>query len=218
MSKPSISNPEIWSRIDKFDLKNLGEGTFFEKLVNDNRWSHRFTRRAIKEYKKFIYLAVVSKATVAPSKIVDKVWHLHLSYTHDYWDNFCPKILGKSIHHNPSKRNSVAKVEDKINFQATMQLYQKEFGKFPPKMIWNCRLRSRIKLIHWCNCILLFVLGFINVIPLDFVVPVIVILSAVYSFIMGSGFEGWGGDDNLFDFTDCGSCSSSDGCSSCGGD
>ena len=36
-----------------------------------------------------------------PSDEVDQVWHLHLTHTRDYWQRFCPKVLGRELHHEP---------------------------------------------------------------------------------------------------------------------
>jgi hypothetical protein len=37
----------------------------------------------------------ISTHIVTPSEQVDQVWHLHLTYTRSYWDEFCPNVLGQ---------------------------------------------------------------------------------------------------------------------------
>ena len=42
--------------------------------------------RWIVEYIKFIVLSTLSKSELFPSDIVDRVWHLHMTYTTHYRD------------------------------------------------------------------------------------------------------------------------------------
>jgi hypothetical protein len=41
-----------------------------------NGWSRPFALRAIEEYRKFVFLALVADHQVTPSDQVDQVWHL----------------------------------------------------------------------------------------------------------------------------------------------
>ncbi|MEM9510757.1 MAG: hypothetical protein AAGA16_24325, partial [Cyanobacteria bacterium P01_E01_bin.35] len=109
---------------------------FSAKLSWEYRWTGIFTYRAIQEYKKFIFLAMVADHTVSPSTIVDRVWHLHLLYTHSYWDEFCGKVLRKPLHHNPSLGSRQEGFEYRYQYQQTLRSYQTYFG-IPPSDIWN---------------------------------------------------------------------------------
>lgn len=71
--------------------------------MKENGWSHRYAQRVMEEYKRFTFLAVVAGHPVSPSDPVDQVWHLHLSYTRSYWQDFCPNILQTPLHHEPSR-------------------------------------------------------------------------------------------------------------------
>ena len=37
-----------------------------------------------------------------PSRIVDKVWHMHLTYTQAYNEGLCKRTLGRPLDHTPS--------------------------------------------------------------------------------------------------------------------
>lgn len=92
---------ELWKRIENFELeKEDEEFGFLTKLSYENSWSVQFTEDAVYEYKKFMFLAAVSNTMVSPSKIIDIVWHQHLTYSKSY-EEFCA-ILGKKIKHIPS--------------------------------------------------------------------------------------------------------------------
>ena len=90
---------ELYRRIQAFSLDQPNtQLSFSKRLARDNSWSTDYASRVIEEYKKFVLLAVVAGHPVTPSDQVDQVWHLHLSYTRSYWEEFCPKILQTTLH------------------------------------------------------------------------------------------------------------------------
>ena len=109
---------------------------FSKKLAKENKWTHTYTQLAIEEYKKFVFLGVVADHTVSPSDIIDRVWHLHLIYTQSYWQDFCPNVLGKPFHHNPSRGGRLEKEKYTELYQKTLISYQAFFGEKPPSNIW----------------------------------------------------------------------------------
>lgn len=121
---------ELWSKILDFPLdEETGEYTFSIRLANENQWTLWFTRNAILEYKKFMYLAACAEAMVSPSEIVDKVWHQHLIYTESY-SAFCV-VLGKEIKHVPSSHDPQKATKFAEAMVLTQQLYKKHFGELP---------------------------------------------------------------------------------------
>src|SRR6185369_5745851 len=94
----------LWEKIAAFDLDDpISEYGFSTRLAAENFWTQDFTRKAILEYKKFMYLAGTSSFMVSPSEIVDTVWHQHLIFTKSYAD-LCD-LIGKAIQHIPSTHN-----------------------------------------------------------------------------------------------------------------
>jgi hypothetical protein len=80
---------ELYKRIQAFALDRPdSQLSFSQRLAKDNGWSLGYTQRAIEEYKKFIFLAVAAGHPVTPSDQIDQVWHLHLTYTRLYWQEF----------------------------------------------------------------------------------------------------------------------------------
>ena len=95
---------DLYRRIQKFSVDKPGSDfPFSRRLSQENGWTVEYTHRVIEEYKKFAFLAVAAGHPVAPSDQVDQAWHLHLVYTHSYWDEFCSKVLQKSFHHEPAE-------------------------------------------------------------------------------------------------------------------
>jgi len=123
---------ETWNRIEAFEIDEPGvPAPFSVRLAKEQGWTQGYTLRAIREYKRFAFLSTVSASPITPSKVVDEVWHLHLIYTRNYWEDFCGKALGKRLHHQPGN----GREEDESRFQRqyaeTLELYRSFFGQEP---------------------------------------------------------------------------------------
>ncbi|WP_107669050.1 hypothetical protein [Cyanothece sp. BG0011] len=138
----SSSQQELYDRIQAFSLDEGNEKySYTQRLMRENNWNLDYTKRVIQEYKKFIFLAVISSASLTPSKIIDKAWHLHLIYTDSYWNQFCPHILGCSLHHYPSHGGEEELEKYHHDYQKTIAIYQEYFGYLPPDDIWCYQTR-----------------------------------------------------------------------------
>lgn len=104
-------------------------GLFFNKLKDEYNWKSEQANNAILEYQKFLLIVKKYGANQTPSKLVDKVWHIHLLFTKDYWENLCPNYLGFNLHHIPSETDSESKVKDLENYKNTMEHYKLLFGE-----------------------------------------------------------------------------------------
>ena len=128
---------DLWARIRGFPIDDPDAVIkFSDKLAMENNWSAGFTRRAIEEYKRFIFLCSISPTGASPSEVVDEVWHLHLTYTRNYWNEFCRQTIGKEIHHHPSKGGASEKERFQNWYKETIELYRDVFGESPPIDIW----------------------------------------------------------------------------------
>lgn len=131
------SNSDLWQRIQGFGLDISGDAyPFSARLARENHWSPEETLDAIEEYRKFIYLICVSPLPLTPSEVVDQVWHLHLLYTRSYWTDFCEGVLGRPIHHEPTKGGREQVVQFEEQYAQTLSLYEDEFGSEPPARFW----------------------------------------------------------------------------------
>jgi len=129
---------ELYQRIQAFSIDDPDAAyPFRKKLASENGWSESFTQQAIQEYKKFVFLAVACEHEVSPSDVIDRVWHLHLIYTESYWGEFCPNVLGISLHHNPSKGGLSEQEKYSGLFYETLESYQAFFGEIPPPDFWQ---------------------------------------------------------------------------------
>lgn len=136
MNKPA-QQQELWEKIRQFNFDAPSSAfPFSKKLAKENNWSPLFTRRAIEEYRKFIFLCCISPGGASPSVVVDEVWHLHLTYTDNYWNSFCRQTLQQEIHHHPSKGGATEKLKHTNWYEDTLMLYWVTFGIRPPSDIW----------------------------------------------------------------------------------
>ncbi|MFT3979719.1 MAG: hypothetical protein QM687_04560 [Ferruginibacter sp.] len=120
----------LWENILAFDLDDpQGEYGFSIRLANENYWTKNFTSQAILEYKKFMYLAAASDQMVAPSPVVDTVWHQHLIFTQSY-SAFCG-LIGKQVQHIPSTHNKEDFQKFRLAKERAKKEYEEVFGKQP---------------------------------------------------------------------------------------
>ena len=131
------TNPELLARIESFALDTPGVIlNFSARLARENGWSAQRAANVVREYRRFLYLAMVAGHPVTPSEDVDQAWHLHMIYTRSYWTELCGTVLGQPLHHDPTTGGSAegAKFEDW--YGKTLQSYTREFGSPPPEEIW----------------------------------------------------------------------------------
>ncbi|MEP3422139.1 MAG: hypothetical protein ABJN35_10430 [Erythrobacter sp.] len=127
----------LWDRLSRYEIGPQGASlSFAARLARENRWSDEHTELVIEEYKRFCYLAMTAGREVTPSDAVDQVWHLHLTYSRDYWQEFCPNILGADLHHGPTAGGSVEKSRYYDQYAETLAAYEAAFDASPPPDIW----------------------------------------------------------------------------------
>lgn len=127
---------ELWQHISEYQLDHSqAVFPFSARLARDNGWTRAFAHRVIEEYKKFVYLAMVADHEVTPSDEVDQAWHLHMTYTRDYWGSFT-EMLGRPLHHGPTRGGQLENHRYAENYAATLRTYQDEFASLPPAALW----------------------------------------------------------------------------------
>jgi hypothetical protein len=99
-----LPDDNLWTRIEQFELDEPDAGfPFSARLAKETGWTYPHTQRVIEEYRRFVYLACVAGHPVSPADEVDEVWHLHLTYTESYWGRFCPQVIDRPLHHQPTR-------------------------------------------------------------------------------------------------------------------
>jgi hypothetical protein len=133
----NLEQAAFYQRLQVFSLDHPDAHlSFSRRLARDNNWSLPYANRVIEEYKKFAFLAVVAGHPVTPSDQVDQVWHLHLLYTHSYWEVFCPQVLQTPLHHGPTQGGNQERHKFTNWYEQTLASYNQFFGA-PPADIWS---------------------------------------------------------------------------------
>jgi hypothetical protein len=131
------SDITLWNSIKAFRFdEDEVTFTFGERLARENQWTADFAKRAIEEYRKFLFLCCVSAQQITPSDVIDQVWHLHLTYTRSYWKRLCGEVLRKELHHNPTKGGREERDKFDSCYTRTFSLYENYFGSRPPAEMW----------------------------------------------------------------------------------
>ncbi|MEO5322435.1 hypothetical protein PV773_03835 [Mesorhizobium sp. CC13] len=132
-----LTNPELWNKIASYNFDDpLAEAPFSARLALENSWTAWRAKTVVDEYRRFIYLVCVSDELLSPSPEIDKAWHLHLTYTKDYWKRFCGETLGREVHHYPSSGPTDSQGSLREAYARTLSLLASEFGKEPVTAIW----------------------------------------------------------------------------------
>jgi len=121
----------LWRRISEHRFDHPGHRiTFSARLAREHGWTAAEALAAIEEYRRFCFLACVAGQVVVPSDSVDEVWHQHLTDTRDYWQTWCPIVLGTDLHHVPSRGGADQDRDHRSQYAHTLASYECWFG--PP--------------------------------------------------------------------------------------
>ena len=131
-----MQNPELWTHLKIHPLVPPEyEDAFVDKLMRAQGWTPAQAKGAIEEYRRFLYLTQVMESEATPSEPVDAVWHLHMTYTHAYWDDLCKGVLGRKLHHLPGA-DAAEMPRFRAQYAETRRRYEVEFGQEPPRLFW----------------------------------------------------------------------------------
>jgi uncharacterized protein (TIGR04222 family) len=126
----------LWQRLREFQIDDPAASfPFSDRLARENSWTRGYALRVAEEYKRFVFLAMVAGFEVTPSEDVDEAWHLHLTYTQSYWNGLCRDVLGKPLHHVPT-RGPIDASRHFEQYANTLASYAEWFGHSAPPDIW----------------------------------------------------------------------------------
>jgi hypothetical protein len=127
----------IWVALSRYEIGPEGAALgFAARLARENGWSAEKAGRVIEEYRRFCFLAATAGHEVTPSDAVDQAWHLHLTYSRDYWERFCPDVLGAPLHHGPTAGGKEARHHHFQCYAETLRSYERVFGEAAPADLW----------------------------------------------------------------------------------
>ncbi|HYE77596.1 MAG TPA: hypothetical protein VEI97_06395 [bacterium] len=132
-----VHQQALWERLQQFKFDDGNpQLSFVGRLARENGWSTVHAGRVVEEYKRFLFLAMAGGHMVTPSEAVDRAWHLHLTYTRNYWERLCGEVLEHPLHHEPTRGGAEESAKFKDLYTKTLASYRRLFGEEPPADIW----------------------------------------------------------------------------------
>lgn len=133
---PVLDRPALRAALSDMPIPPPEAETSFEAaLARRQGWSLGFAERVAFEYRRFLYLAATTDGELTPSKIVDEVWHLHLTFGRHYRQVLCDRILGRTFEHLPGTGDPEEEPRFRRQYEKTLRLYEQAFGQ-PPREFW----------------------------------------------------------------------------------
>ena len=133
----TVAQARLWNDLESIQLDDPRcQPPFTERLGQEHGWSAAFAARVVHEYRRFLLLAATDESLTVPSDAVDQAWHLHLVDTHAYWDQLCSSVIGKALHHTPSRGGDAELEHHQRGYEATLLRYRSVFDQDAPEDIW----------------------------------------------------------------------------------
>lgn len=136
----AISNSDIRDRLWDDPLALSTGETLVQTAMRSGRFSNTQAVTLVKEYRRFLYLAATQAEVVAPSPLIDEVWHRHIQDTEAYVEYFCPRVFGRLLHHRPGRPSA----KRDPAYGRTLELYSRIFDEEPNPLVWPSPRRIRL--------------------------------------------------------------------------
>ncbi len=158
LMKPTKKDRSLWHRLEGYSFHEYPlTRSLVDRLGEETGHSVDVCYILVEEYRRYMYLVGSTGETLAPSPIVDLVWQMHLEDHKAYFDDFCPRIIGRTIHHP----GDFPSYEDDPAYSRTLDYYAEEFGRaqvqfWPDPDFATVRMSS---ILFWISGILAIMLS-----------------------------------------------------------
>ena len=133
--KPTKSDRRLWHRLEGYSFHERPlTRSLVDRLVEETGHPVDVCYTLVEEYRRFMYLAGSSAENLSPSPIVDMVWRMHTEDERAYFEDFCPRILGRTIY-RPEGDAAPPPFQDDPDYIRTLEYYAEEFGR-PQVQYW----------------------------------------------------------------------------------
>ena len=117
-----------WAQVDTINLEGVAMRLALE-APEGQAWSKNQIKVGLHWYRRFLKLcAKYPELPLVPNGPIDEVWHTHVLDTRAY-DVACQAIFGEFLHHYPYFGLRDDARERDLAFDATNELYRREFGE-----------------------------------------------------------------------------------------
>lgn len=130
--KPTKTHRRLWHRLEGYSFHERPlTRSLVTQLEEETGHSIDVCYILVEEYRRFMYLVGSTGETLAPSPIVNVVWKMHVADEKAYFEDFCPRVIGRVIHHP----GDLPPFEDDPDYLRTLDYYAEEFGR-PQVQFW----------------------------------------------------------------------------------
>lgn len=130
--KPIKTDRQLWHRLEGYSFHERPlTRSLVDRLEEETGHSVDVCYILVEEYRRFMYLVGSTGETLAPSPIVNVVWKMHADDTKAYFEDFCPRVIGRTIHHP----RDLPPFQDDPAYLRTLDYYADEFGR-PQVQFW----------------------------------------------------------------------------------
>lgn len=156
--KPIKKDRLLWHRLEGYSFHERPlTRSLVDRLEEETGHSVDVCYILVEEYRRFMYLVGSTGETLAPSPIVDVVWRLHADDKKAYFQDFCPRVIGRTIHHP----GDLPPFQDDPDYLRTLDYYAEEFGR-PQVQFWpdpDLATVRMSRILFWISGILAILLS-----------------------------------------------------------
>lgn len=130
--KRTKTDRRLWHRLEGYSFHERPlTRSLVERLEEETGHSTDVCYILVEEYRRYMYLVGSTGETLSPSPIVNLVWRLHAEDEKAYFEDFCRRIIGRTIHYT----GDLPPFQDDPAYLNTLEYYAQEFGR-PQVQFW----------------------------------------------------------------------------------
>ncbi|MFO8127477.1 glycine-rich domain-containing protein [Yoonia sp.] len=156
--KPTKKDRPLWHRLEGYSFHERPlTRSLVARLEEETGHSVDVCYILVEEYRRFIFLVGSTGETLAPSPIVDVVWQMHAEDKKAYFEDFCLRVIGRTIHHP----GDLPPFQDDPDYLRTLDYYTEEFGR-PQVQFWpdpDLATVRMSRILFWISGILAIMLS-----------------------------------------------------------
>jgi len=134
--KRTKTDRRLWHRLEGYSFHERPlSRSLVDRLEEETGHSIDVCYTLVEEYRRFMYLVGSTGDELAPSPIVDLVWQMHVSDHKAYFEDFCPRVIGRTVHRPDGDQPQLLGFQDDPAYGRTLDYYAQEFGR-PQVQYW----------------------------------------------------------------------------------
>jgi len=134
--KRTKTDRRLWHRLEGYSFHERPlTRSLVDRLYEETGHPIDVCYTLVEEYRRYMYLVGSTGETLSPSPIVDLVWGLHVEDSRAYFEDFCPRVIGRTIYRPEGEQRLDFPLQDDPDYIRTLDYYAQEFGR-PQVQFW----------------------------------------------------------------------------------